>query len=273
MGKLKLLVIGAHPDDCEFNAGGLAALYLKEGHNVKFVSVTDGSAGHHEMSRNELRIVRKKETENVTKLSGVEYKILDNLDGELEPTHNNKLKIIKVIREYKPSLILTHRPNDYHPDHRYTSQLVLDSAYCVMVPLICPEVPALRYNPLMAYVADTFSKPYPFSPGVIVDIESVFNQKIEMLACHQSQVFDWIPWVSGQKDQVPSDPIARKQWLIDFSFFGNRWVNDAKMYPKLIEKYYGAEKLGKIIHAEAFELGEYGAKFSEEDIQKLFFFK
>ena len=124
---LKIIVFGAHPDDCDIKAGGIAIKYANLGHEVKFVSVTNGDAGHHEIGGVELARRRRAEAQAAGAVAGIEYHVIDNHDGELEPTLENRKKIIRLIRNYTPDLILTHRPNDYHPDHRYTSILVQDS--------------------------------------------------------------------------------------------------------------------------------------------------
>ena len=143
----RLLVFGAHPDDCDIKAGGLAALYAQKGHRVKFVSVTNGDAGHHQMGGEPLAKRRNAEAQAAAKVLGIEYELLDNHDGHLEPTLENRFKVIQQIRQFRPDLVMTHRPNDYHPDHRYTSVLVQDAAYMVTVPNVCGLALALDYNP------------------------------------------------------------------------------------------------------------------------------
>src|SRR5579884_6894 len=168
---LRILVFGAHPDDPDASAGGVAALYGRQGHQVKFVSLTNGDAGHHEIGGVGLARRRYAETQAVANVLGLaEYQVLDNHDGELEPTLANRRQVIRIIREFEPDLILSPRPNDYHPDHRYTSILVQDAAYMVTVPNIVALTDHLRKNPVIAYVSDTFRKPYPFSPDVVVDV-------------------------------------------------------------------------------------------------------
>ena len=205
---LKIIVFGAHPDDCDIKAGGIAIKYANLGHEVKFVSVTNGDAGHHEIGGVELARRRRAEAQAAGAVAGIEYHVLDNHDGELEPTLENRKKIIRQIRNYTPDLILTHRPNDYHPDHRYTSILVQDSAYMVTVPNICTDTPALSYNPVIAYLSDNFQKPQPFSPDVVIAIDEVIEKKIDMLHCHTSQMYEWLPFKRGQSR--PGTRIAAK---------------------------------------------------------------
>jgi LmbE family N-acetylglucosaminyl deacetylase len=264
---LRILVFGAHPDDCDIKAGGIAIKYSTLGHEVRFVSVTNGDAGHHEIGGVELARKRRAEAEAAGAIAGIEYLVMDNHDGELVPSLENRKKLIRMIRTYTPDLILTHRPNDYHPDHRYTSQLVQDSAYVVTVPNVCTDTAALRYNPVIAYLSDTFQKPYPFTPDVVVDIDDVVDKKMDMLHCHACQFYEWLPWNAGNLDEVPESNSDRRKWIERRL---SRFEQIADTYrDKLVERY-GKEKGSKVKHAEAFEGCEYGSRLTEEKIPVLF---
>src|SRR5689334_10381543 len=211
--RLRVLAFGAHPDDCDFTAGGVGALYTRQGHEVLFVSVTNGDAGHHEMGGARLAQRRRAEAAAAGAAIGIRYEVLDNHDGELLPTLENRRQIISIIRSFRPDLVMTPRPNDYHPDHRYTSQLIQDAAYMVTVPNVCAFAEHLPVDPVIVYVSDTFQRPYPFTPDVVVAIDDVVEQKVDMAACHVSQVYEWLPYNGRYLDQVPADPGARRAWL------------------------------------------------------------
>src|SRR5580700_3081582 len=115
---LRLLIIGAHPDDADYAAGGLAALYRAAGHVVHMVSLTNGDAGHHLQAGPELARRRRREAASAGDVIGATYEVNDNHDGELLPTLDNRCQVIRLMRNLRPDLVLTHRPNDYHPDHR-----------------------------------------------------------------------------------------------------------------------------------------------------------
>ena len=210
---LRLLIIGAHPDDADYHAGGLAALYRAAGHVVKMVSLTNGAAGHHLERGPQLARRRRAEAAAAGAMIGASYDVLDNPDGELVPCLDNRRLVIRLIRSFRPDLVLTHRPNDYHPDHRYTSTLVCDAAYMVTVPSIVPDVPHLCANPVIAYLPDNFEKPYPLQPAVGVEVGPVFDRIADMLHCHESQFYEWLPYNGGYLDQVPPDGAARRKWL------------------------------------------------------------
>lgn len=263
--KINVVVIGAHPDDCDIDAGGTAILWAKAGHNVMFVSVTNGDAGHHEKGGGALAKIRRDEAQEAGKRFGVKYVVLDNHDGELMPTLDIRLNIIRLIRQWNADVVIGPRPNDYHPDHRNTAILIQDAAYMVIVPNVAPDTPPLKRNPVFLYTEDGFQKPYPFQPEIAVDISTVFDQKIYAMAAHESQFFEWLPWTSGKLEQVPKSEADRLKWLAEWR---NPKINDK--VKKSLEKWYGAEKAGKIKHAEAFEICEYGRRPSDEEIRKLF---
>jgi len=266
--KIRVLVIGAHPDDPEVSAGGTVALYTRAGHTVKFVTLTDGGAGHHvHTARDQVVARRRDEADAVEQVLGVAYTILDCPDGELEPTLARREQVIAEIRRFKPDLVMTHRPNDYHPDHRYTSQLVQDASYMVTVPLCMPDVPALGpdEDPTIVYVADTFQKPYPFRPTVAVAIDETFDLKMDSMHAHTSQMYEWLP---RDRDDVPADDAGRRAWLPTWR--GPRFEEIAGQYRDLLVKFYGQEVGSKVRYAEAFEPSEYGAPLTEANIPRLF---
>src|SRR2546427_7659401 len=263
--KIRVIAFGAHPDDCDIRAAGTAAKFAQMGHAVKFVSVTNGDAGHQTEGGGALAKRRRLEAKESARRLGVEYEVLDNHDGELLPTMTVREQIIRRIRQWNADVVLAPRPNDYHPDHRYTGVLVQDAAYMVVVPNICPDTPPLRKNPVFLYFEDDFQRPNPFRPDVAVDIDSVFMNKIRALDAHVSQVYEWLPWVDGILDQVPKDPAERLNWLATRP--------EQPMSTALrqsLEKWYGPAKGAQVKHTEAFEVCEYGRQPGDDDIRKLF---
>lgn len=261
---VNVLVIGAHPDDCDGDAGGTAILFARMGHRVKFISMTNGDAGHFNKGGGHLARIRMEEAKEAGRRFGVEYEVVDNHDGELMPTLENRLKIIREIRKWNADIVITHRPNDYHPDHRYTAILVQDAAYLVIVPNIAPDVPPLKKNPVFLYSEDRFQIPVPFDPDIAVIIDPVYDQKIYAMAAHESQYFEWLPWTSGTLDQIPGDEASRLQYLAA----RRRYTPDAKTR-ECLRKWYG-EKAEQAMHAESFEICEYGRQPSDEEIRELF---
>lgn len=265
---MRILAFGAHPDDCDVKVGGTAALWTRLGHTVQFVSVTNGDAGHHEIGGVELARRRKAEAEAAGRVLGITYQVLDIHDGELEPTLANRRRVIEIIRAFQPDLILSPRPNDYHPDHRYTATLVQDAAYMVTVPNIAAHTLHLRDNPAICYVSDHFQKPYPFTPDVVVDISEVMPLKLDMLHCHTSQMYEWLPYNARREQDVPVGDAERRQWLESRRAGAGEEIAN-RFRQKLIEQY-GPERGNAVRYAEAFEACEYGARLTPERLRTLF---
>jgi LmbE family N-acetylglucosaminyl deacetylase len=244
---IRVIAFGAHPDDCEICAGGTAIKFVRLGHAVKFVSVTNGDAGHQSQGGGILAGRRRAESLEAGRRLGVEYEVLDNHDGELEPALHVREQVIRSIRRWNADIVMGPRPNDYHPDHRYTGLVVQDAAYTVMVPNLCPDTPALPRNPLFLYFEDRFQRPNPFRADIVIGIEDVLEQKIFALDAHSSQFYEWLPWLDGILDQVPQDPDARRKWLA-------AWTR--QVLPRR--------------GAEAFEICEYGRQPARAEIRELF---
>lgn len=261
---LRIIMIGAHPDDCDQDGGGTAILFAKMGYAVKFVAVTNGDAGHQEMGGGILANRRLAEAKEAGKRFGVEYDVLPNHDGELVPSLDVRLQIIRKIREWNADIVFAPRPNDYHPDHRYTGVLVQDAAYMVGVPNIAADTPPLKKNPVFVYFQDNFQRPNPFRPDIAIDITSVFDQKIHAMDAHESQFYEWLPWIGGYLNEVPKDKAERKKWLA-----GNRYGRITPAVKASLEKWYGAAA-ANVKNAEAFEICEYGTQPSDDDIRRLF---
>ncbi len=270
-GKLRIICFGAHPDDAEYKSGGTAALWAKQGHHVKLVSVTNGDIGHWAMSGGKLAKRRTAESALVAKRLGVASQVLDIHDGELMPTLENRRTITRLIRQWKADIVIAHRPWDYHPDHRYVGVLVQDAAFMVTVPFFCPDVPALKKNPVFLYSSDGFKKPYPFEADIAVAIDEVFEQKVDALMALESQTFEGGALGSAEimASRPPaSQPELRRAWLHEN--WDRRAGREAQQYRPALNLWYGAERGEKVKYAEAFEICEYGRQPTADEIRKLF---
>jgi len=267
-GPLRVIVIGAHPDDAEGRAGGTAALWASLGAKVQFVSVTNGDAGHQSQGGGALARRRAAESRRSAKILGVSWRTLDFHDGELVPSLEARSAVIRAIRDWKADIVISHRANDYHPDHRYTGQLVQDAAYLVIVPNICPDTPRLEHNPVFMYSADRFRKPYPFIPDVVVDIGAVIEKKIAALAEMDSQMFEWLPWIGGRLSNVPEGKKERFEWYRQRRFRARKGRENS--YYEQVAARYGKARAQGVQFVEAFELCEYGRQPDREELWELF---
>jgi|SRR5262245_23842707 len=266
---VRVICFGAHPDDCELKAGGTAALWAEKGHKVKFVSVTNGDIGHWRESGPALARRRKAEVEAAAKTLGIEVEVLDIHDGELEPTLANRKIITRLIREWNADVVMSHRPNDYHPDHRYTGVLVQDAAYMVTVPKLLPEVPVLKKNPVFMYYSDRFQKPNPFKADVVVSIDGTMNKKLAALERMDSQFYEG--GANGGPELMPEDPKGQAKRRQDVrTGFQNRDRGPARQFRDKLAELYGKDPSGKVEFAEAFEICEYGRRPDDAELKKLF---
>jgi LmbE family N-acetylglucosaminyl deacetylase len=262
---VRIIMFGAHPDDCDQGGGGTAILLTASGYKVKFVSVTNGDAGLQSQGGGILAKRRMQEAKEAGNRFGVEYDVLDNHDGELLPTLEVRLQVIRKIREWNADVVIAPRPNDYHPDHRYTGVLIQDAAYMVAVPNVAADTPPLKKNPVFLYFQDRFQKPNPFRPDIAIDITSVFKKKIHALDSHQSQFYEWLPWIGGYYESVPAQVEEREKWLAQ--------REGREITPTIrqsLEKWYGKEQAAKVRQAETFEICEYGTQPGDDDIKRIF---
>lgn len=269
--KLRIIVFGAHPDDAQYKAGGTAAKWIKAGHQVKLVSVTNGDIGHWQSAGGPLAARRLAEVKKADAVIGATTEVLDIHDGELMPSLENRQKIIRLIREWKADIVISHRPWDYHPDHRYVGVLVQDAAFMVTVPFVCTDVPPLLKNPLFLYSSDGFQKPYPFKADIIVSVDDVFDQKVT--AIHEMPSQHYEGGANGSEEHVKSVPpagdvAARKAWLRER--WERRQGGEANRFRAALIQWYGEEKGKAVKFAEAFEICEYGRQPRAEEIKALF---
>ncbi len=264
---MDIVCMGAHPDDAEFHAGATLAKWAAAGHRVTVVSLTNGNAGHHEMPPDQLARRRAEEVEASSAVAGFEHLILDIPDGRLVPTLELREQVIRIIRRCGTDIVLTHRPCDYHPDHRAAGQVVQDAAFMVTVPHCCPDVPALKRNPVFLYMMDRFTRPIPFQADIAVAVDSVMDLKWAMLDAMESQFYEWLPWLAGESGAVPGDRKKRKQWLI------KRWgpvlANAGRIGRPALDRWYGVDA-GSVQFAELFEVCEYGHMPSNKELMLLF---
>ena len=262
-----MLILGAHPDDAEYHAGGLATIYRRAGHVVRIVSLTNGQAGHFQRPPEQLAAMRRAEAARSGEVIGAEYVTWDIPDGELTPDVATRHQVIREIRRFAPDLVLTHRPCDYHPDHRAAGQLVQDATYLVTVPNVLRDTPALFRDPVVAYMPDLFTKPNPLCADIVVDVTDQVDTIVRMLACHETQVFEWLAYQEGLLDQVPADDSQRLEWLQNW--FRRHALPRADRFRDELIACYG-ERGRQIEFCEIFELSEYAAAADLAVRQRLF---
>ena len=269
-GKLRIIAFGAHPDDCEIQEGGVAAKWAAMGHHVKFVSCTNGDIGHWGQAGGALAKRRLAEVKACAKILGIETEVLDIHDGELMVTMENRRTIARLIREWNADVVISHRPNDYHPDHRYVGVLVMDAAYMTTVPFFTPDTPYQSKSPVFLFSHDNFQRPNPFTADIVVSIDDVAEKKFACMEALESQFYEG--GCNGGPHLVPdpknAEAVAARKAKVREQF-AKRFSGIANKFRGQLKETYGAAG-EKVQYAEAFEICEYGRRPSKEEIQKLF---
>lgn len=265
---MKFLIICAHPDDCDILFGGTAIKLTRRGDEVVFVSVTNGDTGHHLLSREETAKLRKKETISSKNTLGIsDYLVLEHPCG-IEPTLEMRKEIVRLIRNYSPDIVLTHRLCDYHPDHRATAQLVIDSAYVCRVPHFCEDTKIPEKTPIFAHTYDKFVDPRPIRADAAVEIDSVFEEKLKALYCHKSQFFEWLPWIDNvDYDDKKATEDERRMVLVERM---ERFKTASEIGRNVLVLRYGAEAAKAITYSEVFEQSPYGRTVDQKTFQAIF---
>jgi len=265
---LRVIAFGAHPDDAELKAAGVAALWAAQGQKVKFVAMTNGDVGHFEMAGGPLAKRRKAEVAECARILGIENEVLDIHDGELVPSLENRQKMARLIRSWQADIVMGHRPYDYHPDHRYTGVLMNDTAVVVVAPFFVPDTPATRLNPVYMYYSDGFEDPTPFKPTLVVGIDETADKKWRCVSAMPSQFGDRDSWQGRTIPNVPQGDAERAAFLLDIVKKRNSAVAD--QYRDRLVALYGSARGQAIKYAEAFQLGQYGRQASADELKKMF---
>jgi len=266
--RLNVLVFGAHPDDCDLRFGGAAMKYRALGHRVRFVSMTNGDTGHYCEGGGALAKRRYAEAQASGAIADIEYQVLDVHNGELEPSVLMRKWVIQIMREFQADIVLCHRPNDYHPDHRAVGILVHDAAYTVTVPNVAPLTPHLERAPVVGHLYDNFKLPNPYVATVAIDTDDVFERKIDMAHCHVSQMYEWLPFNGAYLEDVPESDEQRREWLMPR--MRTRFESLADSVRDCLIKWYGPERGAEIRTAESVSISQYGRVPSVEELPQLF---
>lgn len=265
---LRIIAFGAHPDDAELKAGGVAALWAAQGHKVKLVAMTNGDIGHFSEAGGPLAQRRIAEVQECARIFGTEVEVLDIHDGELVPSLENRKKMARLVRDWQADIVMGHRPYDYHPDHRYTGVLMNDTAVIVAAAFFTPDTPHTARNPIYMNYSDNFEDPIAFKPTIVVDIGEAAEKKWQCISAMPSQFGDKDSWQGRTRPDVPEGDAERKAYLLELA--KQRTAAVADQYRDKLIELYGEERGRKVKYAEAFQLNQYGRSASLEELKKMF---
>jgi LmbE family N-acetylglucosaminyl deacetylase len=205
----RVLAIGAHPDDVEIMCSGTLFALHQLGHEVHVASLTLGDGGSIELSAEEIRSIRHREAMKACAVLGATYHHLGFNDLCIFNDDDSNRRVCSLLREVNPSIVITHPPNDYMSDHEITSLLVRNACFNASIPnyetKVCEisctlKIPYLYYAQPMEGI-DIFGK--KITPQFYVDISGLMEQKLEMLACHESQR-NWLRAHHGMDEYIDS---------------------------------------------------------------------
>jgi LmbE family N-acetylglucosaminyl deacetylase len=265
---LRIIAFGAHPDDAELKAGGVAALWAAQGHKVKFVAMTNGDIGHFSQAGGPLAQRRTAEVQECARLLGIETEVLDIHDGELMPSLENRRTVARLIRDWQADIVMGHRPYDYHPDHRYTGVLMNDAAVLVAAAFFTPNTTPTPRNPVFLYHSDGFEHPYKFVPTIVVDIDASADKKWQCVSAMPSQFGDKDSWQGRTRPDVPEGDAERAAYLLELA--KQRTAAVADEYRDRLIELYGEERGRNVKYAEAFQLNQYGRRVSVDTLKSMF---
>jgi LmbE family N-acetylglucosaminyl deacetylase len=191
---MRILAIGAHPDDLEFMCAGTLARYAEAGHEIWMAVATNGNCGSQTLDRDEIGAIRHAEALASASVIGASLLWMDYDDEWLMDDRETRSRFIDAYREARPDIVLAHDPADYHPDHRIAGRVAEDARIPSAVRLVESALPALERIPRL-YSFDTIGM-VNATPDTYVDISSVMDVKAKMLLSHASQQA-WLSHIFG----------------------------------------------------------------------------
>ncbi|HEV2517172.1 MAG TPA: PIG-L deacetylase family protein [Devosia sp.] len=255
---LKVLVVKAHPDEAEMYAGGTTRRLADRGVAVKYLSLTNGDAGHYKMEREPLKRRRAREAYAAARHLGVvDYEILDIHDGELMPDLAVRTAVISSIRRWQADIVITfHDDCPGHLDNRAAGRAVRDASDFCTNGNICPEVPPLAQAPICLKMID-YGALNVHKHDIVIDVGTSIEAKLRACAAHATQFFEFTPHERGVISEAPQTG----DWPAERAFILKYWPEFMYSLPAMS---------GGFEFAESFELADYGRRTSAEEVLKLF---
>ena len=257
-----VLYLGAHPDDFDYSLSAQAVKLVRAGAKVTAVAFCNGNKGHVDMKPEALAARRLKEVQAAAKVYGLErYIVLDSPDCELDATRAWRERVGRLVRDIAPDMVLTHRTVDYHSDHRAVGQIVQDLTYFLGVPHWCPDTPVPKKLPFVMYAVDDFTSPRRVRADLVMSASGGIEEGARGLACHVSQVFEWMPPELGDDPAKLTDPAVRAAYALKLE--KDYCAAHAKAYADVFEKAYG----NRNEPAAVAELSEYSRAPSARELE------
>ena len=259
-----VLYLGAHPDDGDYDYGAAIAQLVRSGAKVSVATFCYGCKGHVDMEPAALAARRRKEAQAAAKIYGLERYIVNECpDCELDASRAWRERMGRLIRDLAPDMVLTHRPVDYHADHRAVGQVSQDLAYFLGVPHWCPDTPVPEKLPFFMYTVDAFTVPRRLRPDLVINCEPTLEIAAKGISCHVSQLFEWMPPQDGIDPKTLSTPEIR--WEYIRKYVKDYYLDFSSRYPELVEKLFGRRDVPVTVA----ELSEYSREPAKCEIDYL----
>jgi LmbE family N-acetylglucosaminyl deacetylase len=256
---LQVLVIFAHPDEGEIYVGGTTALYTQLGHKVKFLSLTNGDAGHYSMEPKALAQRRYREAMSAKAILALsDYEVLDHHDGVLKNTEQIRKTVARAIREWQADVVFTFYPaKGGHNDNMTAGWIVRDASLLLeMDPM-----------PAFIYVRDFHTTSFSYIPDVAIAIDDVWETKLAACGAHESQVVEFNPQLEGVLDEVLASKERQREFLVHNTYPFSKITPDNRL---ALAKWYGSSRAAGVTYVEVFEIAEYGRQLRESEMRKVF---
>lgn len=266
---MRVILIGAHPDEADMYGGGTAARFAEMGHEVKMVSLTNGDAGHFEMERFALAARRYQEAQEAANRLGVlEYDVLDTHDSELMPTLELRKKVIQLIREWNADVVISLNPNGGgHPDNRACGKVVDEAMAFVTNRYALLGVAPLEKRPAHLYMIDYITMRV-HRHDVVIDIGSTIEKKLLACDANASQFYEASARQYCALEDVPTSwETGRREFILE------HWADTIYTLPHMrdrLAELYGAEQAQKVEFAETFQFSDDSEIPTDDEIRRIF---
>jgi N-acetylglucosamine malate deacetylase 1 len=268
MKDLRVMVVAAHPDEADMYAGGSAALFAEQGAAVKFLSITNGDAGHYEIGGMQLARRRWEEAQQAAKCLGIEeYEVLNEHDGELYPTMAVRNQVIERVRKWAPDVLIGFHPDGWgHPDNRNAGKALADAAAFIGVPNVLPNIPAVKKRILCLWMWDYSTMPI-HRHDLAFDVTKTVEKKLLACDAHATQFYEFAPWGRGFLHEVPESWEDKRLFILKY---WSEFFYTQESQREGLAKWYGDECATSVEFAETFQIAPYGFQPTKAELMQLF---
>lgn len=268
MKELRLMIVAAHPDEADMYAGGTAALLAEKGAKIKFLSLTNGDAGHFEIGGMQLARRRWHEAQEAAQHLGIdEYEVMNEHDGELYPSLWLRNQVIERVRRWAPDILIGFHADGFgHGDNRNAGRILAEAVPFLGLPAVLPTIPELRKKVLCLWMWD-YGTYNLHRHDIAIDVTPTIEKKLLACHAHATQFLEFAPYERGFLDQVPTTWEGRREFILKY---WSEFMFTQDNQRESLAKWYGADRVKDIAYAESFQIAPYGYQPTDAEIRRLF---